>query len=364
MRSTEQDPVLDRIYQAATGQDGWEGVLSGVGARIDAGSAFFFTAHSKSERTAVASVHNLSQEMVSDFFSHWYTEDVWEHGARRVGVRPGQVVLGTELVPHDEVLRTGYFSDYLRPNGIASMVGSMLFGPDDPEGMPMTHLCWYRPPGRDCFGERERRHLRRVLPHVQLALRLRRRLSWCADGPHGGALQAMYVAALELNAQGAILRHNDAAAALLERLPRSSVRFGVLRTLGHRSAPLLPDALAACTPANPVRITAYLAGETPQVLMATLVCISDHEGERFLLLVELPRAQGRRVAQSVAPLFGLSRAEERVLGELLDGRAPAAIADACGTSLPTVRTQISCILAKTGTKGQTDLLLLLRSLRF
>jgi DNA-binding CsgD family transcriptional regulator len=361
---TPEDPILSRVYDAALGEGGWEAVLSTVADRIGAHSSFFFSAHSKSERTAVSCVYNLSGEMVSDFFSHWYTEDVWEHGARRVGVRAGDVVLGTDLVPQEDVLRTGYYCDFLRPNGIASMVGSMLFGPEDPGGMPLTHLCWYRPPGHASFGHGERRHLNRVVPHVRRALRLRRRLSWCADGPQPGALQAMYVAAIELNASGAVLRHNDAAAGFLQRLPVGCMRFGVLRSLGQSCAPSLPAALAASTPANPVRVTAYLAGDTPQVLMATVVCISDSEGPRFLVLVELPRAQGRKVAQSVAPLFGLSAAEERVLGELLEGRSPAGISDACGTALPTVRTQISSILAKTGTKGQTELLLLLRSLRF
>jgi DNA-binding CsgD family transcriptional regulator len=360
----EENPVLTQIYAAAAGQGSWEPALATLAAGIDAGSAFFFSAHSKSDRGAVAHVHNLSQQMVGDFFSHWYTEDLWEHGSRRLALRPGQVVLGTELVPHDQVLRSGYFCDFLRHNGIASMVGSMVFGPEEPDGMPLTHLCWYRPASKEPFGDPQKRHLRRAMPHFQRGLRLQRRLSWFGDGMQGDALHAMYVAAFELNADGFMARHNDAAAGLLRLLPASCMRFGVLRSLGERCAPALPEALAACTPANPVRITAYLPGDAPQVLMATLVCTGADAPDRFLLLVELPREQGRRVAQSVAPLFGLSPAEVRVLGELLEGRAPAAIADACGTSMPTVRTQISSILAKTGTRGQMELLLLLRSLRF
>lgn len=364
MSLQQEESVLSRIYDAALGQGGWEAALSCVAHRIGAGSAFFFSAHSQSDRTSVAQVHNLSPQMVSDFFSHWYTQDVWEHGARRVGVQPGQVVLGTDLVPHEEVLRTRYFQEYLRPNGIASMVGSMLFGPGDAGGMPMTHLCWYRPHDRQPFGHGERRHLRRVLPHFQRALRLRQRMSWFTGGQQGDTLQAMYVAAIELNAAGAVLRHNDAAAGLLRQLPPACTRFGVLRSLGERCAPGIPEALAACTPANPVRITAYFGGATPQVLMATLVCVGAGTPDNFLLLVELSRVEGRKIAAGVAPLFGLSPAETRVLGGLLEGRPPAAIAEMCGSALPTVRTQISSILAKTGTNGQAELLLLLRSLRF
>lgn len=360
----KEHPVLSRIYDAAFGDGRWEDALGSVAGGIEAGSAFFFSAHSSSDRGAISFVHNQSPQMASDFFAHWYTQDVWEHGARRVGVRPGQVVLGTDLVDHADVVRTGYYQDFLRPHGIASMVGSMLFGPGDPGGMPLTHLCWYRPPGREPFGPGQKRRLQRVLPHFRRALRLRQRLSWFVGGPQADTLQAMYVAAIELNAQGALLRHNEAAAGLLRQLPPACMRFGVLRALGDRCAPALPDALAACTPVNPVRITAFLRGPAPQVLMATLVCVAADAPDRFLLLVELPRADGRKVARDVGPLFALSAAEVRVLGELLEGQAPAAIAEACGTSLPTVRTQVSSLLAKTGTRGQTELLLLLRSLRF
>jgi DNA-binding CsgD family transcriptional regulator len=85
---------------------------------------------------------------------------------------------------------------------------------------------------------------------------------------------------------------------------------------------------------------------------------------RYLLLVELPRAQPAQVARQVGELFGLTAAEARVLGEFLDGSPPSDIAAKHGTSMATVRSQISSILAKTGTKGQAELLLLLRNLRF
>ncbi|HZY16119.1 MAG TPA: LuxR C-terminal-related transcriptional regulator, partial [Ramlibacter sp.] len=87
-------------------------------------------------------------------------------------------------------------------------------------------------------------------------------------------------------------------------------------------------------------------------------------GERhYLLLVELPRGGGLATARSVAALFALTPAEVRVLGGLLDGATPAAIARGAGSALATVRTHISNILAKTDTAGQAELLVSLRGLR-
>lgn len=368
----QEEEILSQIYGAALNPASWQQALAMVAGQVGASSAYFFSAHSDSDRTAVSHVHNHSPEMPANFLSHWHTEDEWQRGARRLGVTPGMVVLGSELVPTGQLLKTGFFNDFLRHHDIESMIGSVVFGGMEGDRMPVTHACWYRPPGKTHFDEGHRARLRRLMPHFQRGLRLQRRFSWFSDTPHSSALEAMYVASMEVNRQGFILRSNEAAQRLLESLPRGCVRFGVLRSLGARCSPSIDEALAACTPANPVRITAYLPGHTPQVVAASLVSISTDNSEavrmpsedKYLLLVELPRAEGRQVASSVAALFGLSAAEQRVLGELLEGRSPAGIADMFGTSMPTVRTQISGILAKTGTKGQTDLLLLLRSLRF
>ena len=61
---------------------------------------------------------------------------------------------------------------------------------------------------------------------------------------------------------------------------------------------------------------------------------------------------------AVAAAFNLTPAEIRTLERLLGGRSPAEIADELGVALPTVRTHLSNIFAKTGTARQLDLVLL------
>lgn len=373
-RTGEAEPILESIYAAALDPRQWPGALARAAGELDASSAFFFSAHSAAERTAVCHTHNHAPELTRDFLGRWHSHDVWAQRAPAHGVRPGQVVCGTDLVPERELARTSFYADFLRTHGIERMMGSMLFGPADAQRMPLTHLCWYRPPGAREFEGAARERLARWVPHFRRALRVQRRLSWLPCGPGEAALDAMYVASLLLDADGVIRHSNAPAAALLAALPPGCVRFGRLRSLGLRSSPSLADALAACGPANPVLLSAYLGGERPQVLAATLVHVAAEtvpsmEGQGdgdpcHLLLVELPRSNGAQVAASVADLFQLTPAEVRVLGELLQGSAPAGIAQACGTSVATIRTQISSILLKTGTRGQADLLLLLRGMRF
>lgn len=178
-------------------------------------------------------------------------------------------------------------------------------------------------------------------------------------------LQALHLATLVLDAAGAVLQSNPAAAAWLASLPQACWCFGQLRMLGPRCSPSLPEAIAACRRDAPVQITTMLCAPEGRLAHATLLALPPQPaGEpQYLLLVELPRADGLQTARSVAALFGLTPAEVRVLGGLLDGAAPAAIARAAGSALATVRTHISNILAKTETAGQAELLVRMRGLR-
>ncbi len=57
----------------------------------------------------------------------------------------------------------------------------------------------------------------------------------------------------------------------------------------------------------------------------------------------------------VARMFGLTVAETRVLGALVDGLTPAECAARLAVGLPTVRSHLAQLLAKTGTRRQSEL---------
>jgi DNA-binding CsgD family transcriptional regulator/PAS domain-containing protein len=61
-------------------------------------------------------------------------------------------------------------------------------------------------------------------------------------------------------------------------------------------------------------------------------------------------------AEAIAAVFDLSPAEIRILQRLLAGRAPAEIAGDLGLAMPTVRSHLASIYAKTCTSRQSDLI--------
>ena len=364
---TNGDAVLASIYEAALQPSHWPVALQQVSAQISASSAFLFSSHSPTEPEAFVHVHNHAPEMAQDFGAYWHAHDEWALAARRTGVmRRGTWVVGTELVDADQLRKTEFFNEFCKPNGVEGLVGGVLFDGTEADDMPFTNVCWYRPPGADSFETAEKERLKSLVPHLQRALRIQRRVRSLVDDRVAKAFGTLRVASLVLDRKGCVHQHNQAAANLLENLPAGCVRFGQLRLIGEKCSPSLPEALAACTAANPIRIVAVLPGRQPQVIGGTLMLLpaDGQDDDRFLLLIELPRTNGHGAAAAVADLFGLSPAEVRVLGRLLEGATAAEIALAAGTAINTVRTQISSLLSKTGTKAQTELLLLMRGMRF
>ncbi|TWO70264.1 helix-turn-helix domain-containing protein [Caenimonas sedimenti] len=373
VRSSETEKIVASIYDAALEPQRWTAAMGLVAGAIAADSSFFFSTHSDVDPKAVVHMFNHAPEMPEEFGRFWHSQDPWALAAQRRGLMKQEtLVVGSELVAPGELRRTAFYNEFSRQHDIHSMVGTVLFDGHDTDAMPFTNLVWHRRPGVDDFSFSQRDRLRPLLPHFRRALRVQRRIGWLADQRSHEAFSAMHIASIVLDRAGAVLQHNAAGAGFLATLPPDCFRFGRLRALGTRCAPSVAEALGLARRGTPARIKALLPNDPPQVISASLLRVPEGSahgppvvgaGECFLLLVELPRAGGREVAQSVATLFQLSPAEVRVLGGLLDGRTPAGIGEESGSAISTVRSQISSLLAKTGCASQSELLVLLRGMR-
>jgi DNA-binding CsgD family transcriptional regulator len=368
--SWNEEAVVAGIYDAALHPQRWSEALQGVAAGIGASSAFFFSTHSDTQPDAVVHTLNYSPEMVQSFGEYWHTEDEWANAARRAGrMCRGTLVRGCELVPASQMGRTAFYNEFCRPHGVGAMVGGVLFDGSEADTMPFVNLCWYRPPGHDEFEDGAKDRLRALMPHFQRALRIQRRVAWATDARAAQALAALRVATIVLDRTGEVHFRDAHGDAWLRSLPSGSWRMGKLRTVGRRSAPALAVALAQCRPDQPVRLAALDGSATPRVVRATLLHLDEDSPivpaatrERYLLLVELPLNDPDDAVRAAAELYGLTNGEARVLARLMTGESPAEIAVSAAISIATVRTHLSNLFGKTGTKGQVELILLLRGL--
>jgi DNA-binding CsgD family transcriptional regulator len=100
-------------------------------------------------------------------------------------------------------------------------------------------------------------------------------------------------------------------------------------------------------------------GDAPHVVNVAVVPLAASDiGHAAAMLVMLGKRVvcGELAVQWFARNHALTQAETRVLAALCDGREPSDIACAQGTSLHTVRTQISSVRAKTGAGNIRSLL--------
>ncbi len=286
----------------------------------------------------------------------------------------GRVHVGHSIIPGWELVRTEFYSDYLRPQDCYHR----LCGVPLRLGQETIFLSVMRAPGQPEFDDRDVADLRRLLPHLGRALHLRRHLlRRCAT--HSALrdlLDALPLAVWIVDRDGRLVTMNAAADAQLARgvglrlvggrlVAAGGADLGVLRREIHAAA-LAPSAGGGAGG----RVTLQRGqGHQPLVLhVAPLGARTDAGGqlaepERLVAIISPGLGSDDRDAVAdLARAFGLTQAESRLCAQLLSGADLAAAATRLGVSHSTVRTQLRHVFAKTGTHSQAALMRLIGGL--
>jgi DNA-binding CsgD family transcriptional regulator len=250
------------------------------------------------------------------------------------------------------------------------VVGAVV--PLDARATATLGLALERPEAAEAFTEADRQRLNAVLPHLQRAVQLRRRLGHLEARAHVGfaALDALPLGVVVAAADGTVLFANTAA----ERLARRDQGLqlgGRLSGLGAaqpQEAQALRGLLDVVTHGGAgglLRVTrhtqpplAVLVAPLPTRLHPTMA----RAPSLALVLISDPADGPALTAQTLQQLFALTVAEAGVALALAAGHTAEDIAAARRVSLPTVRTQIRQILEKTEAQHLRDLVRLLASL--
>lgn len=274
--------------------------------------------------------------------------------------------LSQQLIATSDLRKSGFYADYLRPLGIDAMVNSIV------EASPecgMHVLALYNELGQPEFTPAQFAQLRAVTPWVRSLMRAQRRLRLAER--HTAALERtldqLPLGLAHVNPHGTVRYLNDHARNWLGVADDCSL---LLRhaTGWHARQPLqlgqvhaaLPPLLAACLSAR-TPVSARLHTPHNHALVALAAPLRAQPGAamrdplvQFVLVPET--VQDTRAAMPVcSALYGLTPAEAALLPLLLQGMTPREMAENQGVKMPTVRTQLASLYAKTGTRGQTEL---------
>ncbi len=277
----------------------------------------------------------------------------------------GQVVSVPEVVPYDEFRRGRFFLEWAKPQGWVDVAVAVL----DKSAGGWGFLGISRNATNGMVDDEMRRRLALVVPHVRRALRIGRAIErrQADAATFSDILDRLSAGLLLLDAQGRIVHTNAAADGML--------RDGrLLRAIGRRLAGADAQAERA------LRETAILP--RPEGLRldheGVVVPLRTCDGERYIaramaLAGAVPRGTGeaaeattavfvRRAAMDplsapdiIAESYKLTPTELRVLFALVEIGGVPDVAASLGIAETTVKTHLSRLFAKTGTRRQAEL---------
>jgi DNA-binding CsgD family transcriptional regulator len=363
--------LIGAIYAAALDASLWAAVLGRARTLVGGSAAALLAKDTAAEGLAVY----YDDGGLDPHYKRLYLEEYSRLDpctAGRVAAEIAEPVSTVDLLPYDEFLKTRFYREWARPQGFVDLVCAVL----DKSATGAAVFGIFRHERDGLADAVARRRMRLIAPHLRQALAIGRTVEGktAEAATFADALDGLAAGLFLVDAAGRMVHANASGRALLEEQGVLRASGGRLVAGDARSAPALGEVLAAAggdgapTDGQPDRgpgrsvavplstregahyvahalplgsISRRRAGGRPSAAAALLV-------HRAVLEAPLP-------AQAMARLYGLTPAEMRVLGAIVEvGGVPEA-AEALGIGEATVKTHLHRLFGKTGATRQVDL---------
>jgi len=362
--------LIERLYDAAVGVVGWPDALRSLSDACNGSAAALGIVGPRS-------VGRIVQVGVDPVYEARYLERHAgrnELGARSAALPVGTVVTDRDLMPRAEFLRTAFYDECLRPNGLGAL---MNLRAARGEGGVVGNVCILRAADQGEFGPEEVKLLESLAPHLRRAVAVHVRLAE-AEGQHRAlseTLDRLSQAAFLVDAASVVRLANTAGAELLAKrdglfsdakdgMALRALQTGETTALRHLIAASLRSDAAGPPRAGRLRLSrsdkAALMATVVPLTAAGLATAGLRPDPAVLLLVTDPEAK----AQTPSPVvlretFGLTPAEAEIAARAARGEGMPAAADALGISQGTARLHLHRVFEKTGARRQAELSALL-----
>jgi DNA-binding CsgD family transcriptional regulator/PAS domain-containing protein len=367
MDRRKENSLIEALYDAALGYRPWIDVNRDLKDHIGGHSLMMSVHHPKTAHVNVLGWLGMSPESQQEY-AVFAPHDVWVTGyiERRLF---GTAAIGSHVVDEPTLTRSFIYNEYLRPNrvGIHHLVGTVL--PMD--GGYQAALGIHRPRDAKDFTSVDGKRLERLLPHVQRALEVHCRLHQVDHARRSvySVLDRLSLGVIVLNTNGRLLHVNATADAILRKadgLTRTPDGLRAARKDDDRRLQQTIDALRRGSAETPAA-GGHLRVQRPSGQPAYAVMVApagpgivgrEQGSPAVIVFVSNP---GKKLAADLAvmaDLFGLPPAEARLVLALMSGKQLPEIARDAGVTYHTVRTQIARAMARTETRTQVELVLL------
>jgi DNA-binding CsgD family transcriptional regulator len=275
--------------------------------------------------------------------------------------------VGSTLLCHEHfddafVSRNEFFQDYSLPLGRRYLIATSLLQ----VGSTVSILAILRGERQDPFGCAEQVLLERLRPHLRRAARMHRQFETLSNNLAAAQepLNCVPTSMITTDEAAVVVEANAAAAAMLGSGNALRIVSGRLvaptRAQTERLHHLIVDVTGAGDTGHSGGnlIVGHPDGGRHGVMVAPMARRTCALGRpaRPLALVTIGRLEPNTGAERhLSHLFGLTQAEARLAAEVASGKRLSVVAHERGVRMPTLRTQMRTIFAKTGTGRQAEL---------
>jgi DNA-binding CsgD family transcriptional regulator/PAS domain-containing protein len=362
-----QVDLIELIYAGVTDPSAWQEVLRRL-QQIFAAEVVLLARHDVAAKSG-ACIRQIGMDpvLVGRYESEFAKQNPWMQAERLYRVH--SVVTGEEVVGNTDLVKTDFYEHYLRPQRLLHRMCGVICR----RGPEFWYITAARQPRQPVFDDSDVAGLARLLPHVERALDLSWQFACERTARHAllDVLDQLPTAIIVVDVEARPVMINTAAEGILALSDGILVKRRRLGALWHAERVRLEQLIAsACAVANgDAAAGRHLTVSRPSGRRPFLVMVSPlpraycdragQQGRLAAVVIKDPHAQLHASAASrreLAELYGLTRAEERLLHFILDGLGLFEAAERLGVSRNTARTHMKRIYAKTGTRRQAELM--------
>jgi DNA-binding CsgD family transcriptional regulator len=360
--------LIPLIYEAAAASEAWPEALARI-AELFAGSACALAVYNFRARSGLFyKTIGYDPDHLRAYLDRYAAQNVWLRSENPYR-QPDAVITGRQLVPHDELVRSEFYQEWLAPQDLFHRLCTVLLR----EEAGLCYLAVMRPRTAPAFTEEDVARARLLLPHLRQAVRLHRKLATLQRKCDATleALNRLPLGVVIVDERCATLAVNRSAEEILQAAEGLAVQAGTVRAATHRETEalrrLIKGAVLAAdgvgTESGGALTLPRPSGARPlEVLVAPLRADSELLGERraaAALFVRDPEALTDVPEERLRRLYRLSRGEARLAAALAQGNSLEEAARALGLSTNNARAYLKRIFDKTGVNRQVELIRLL-----
>lgn len=361
MADSKENGPIEALYDAALGYRSWADVSQNLMEHAGGQTLMLSTHHLGTGSVRVLGWLGMSQEALQEY-AQFAQHDVWHTGyvERRLF---GRAVVGSSVVEERVLTRSLIYNEYLRPKvGIYHLVGAIMPMDDNYQAALGIH----RPRYAKDFSPEDAKRLTKLLPHVQRALEVQRRLQEADRTSRSvyAVLDHLSLGVVMMGASGRLLHVNAAGDAILRKGDGLVRTAGSLRAVHKEDEERLQTLIAGVrqgAPGGHLRLRRPSGLPAYAVLLAPtgpMAIAREQDSPAILVLISDP---GEKIVSDLAvlaELFGFPSAEGRLVLALLSGVTPPAFARQYGITYNTAKTLLARAMARTDTRSQLELVLL------